>query len=90
MITMTMNDDNDDERQQRPRATATTTSDDNNHEWWQQSRVTTAITSDASNNKRCHIIFSFSIIKHRDIYFINYLIIPMIMRDDNNYIWCQQ
>src|SRR5947207_1466777 len=96
-----MNDDSNHERQQQPRATTITTSDDNNHERQQQCQQSyaisetihdiskqcamSAIMSDASNNKRYHIVFSFSITEHHDIHLANCLIMPAIMRDGSNY-----
>src|SRR5437762_1250234 len=55
-----------------------------------QSQAMPATTSDASNNKRCHIVFSFSITEHRGIHLANCLIMPPIMRDGRNYTRCQQ
>ena len=70
---------NNNTQSREPRAMSTTTGDAS------KQCAVPATTGDASNNKRCHIVFSFSITEHRGIHLANCLIMPAITRDDSNH-----
>src|SRR5947207_3189198 len=75
---------NNNTQSREPRAMSTTTGDAS------KQCAVPATTGDASNNKRCHIVFSFSITEHRGIHLANCLIMPATMRDGSNYTRCRQ